>query len=241
METLHKLDLRGNIGKNWRDYHNEYIDIWDCRIEFLPIYESSFSLGTTACLEYMHWFRVSGKPNLLSVESRSEGGAVTGLSLALTQQVLSMSTQHLDQFTLLIHVYFTNPVFFSQAPHCAPPQHFVSTPLVSMFFGASLSSTFYAPILSMVTLMAAPRPSSMQSSAQPLSCGVEDTQWEARIVPHSSTKKGYGDEDKVEGKDEEDKDDDYDDEEKPTPPLIHKNLTRNRQPPPYGTHSARRC
>ncbi|MBA0568329.1 hypothetical protein Golob_005831 [Gossypium lobatum] len=70
------------------------------------------------------------------------------------------------------------------------------------------------------------------SSAQPLSCGVDDTQWEVRTTLHLSTDEGNGDKDKDEieggdedeykhhsrdknerkgrGKDEEDEDDGYD-------------------------------
>ncbi|PPR84389.1 hypothetical protein GOBAR_AA36322 [Gossypium barbadense] len=71
MEALHKLDLRGKTNENWRDYHKEYINIWDHRMKSLPIYEPFFSSDTTTCLEYMPWFRVADKPYLLLAEVKS--------------------------------------------------------------------------------------------------------------------------------------------------------------------------
>ncbi|KAH1113847.1 hypothetical protein J1N35_007225 [Gossypium stocksii] len=103
-------------------------------MKFLPIRESFFSLDTTACLEYMLWFKVAAKPYLLSVEAMSRqfrqkrsrkspqqrrfgrGDAIGSFSDP-TQQAPPMSTLNLGQFTLFI----CNPVFFSQAPHYSPP------------------------------------------------------------------------------------------------------------------------
>ncbi|MFQ6650209.1 hypothetical protein Gotur_022175 [Gossypium turneri] len=53
MEALHKLDLWRKTDENWQDYHKEYIDIWDRRMEFLPIREPFFSSDIATCLEYM--------------------------------------------------------------------------------------------------------------------------------------------------------------------------------------------
>ncbi|KAG8474236.1 hypothetical protein CXB51_033830 [Gossypium anomalum] len=63
--------VQGKIDENWQDYHNEYIDIWDRRMKFLPIHEPFFLSYTVTYLEYMPWFRVTGKPYLLSVEAKS--------------------------------------------------------------------------------------------------------------------------------------------------------------------------
>ncbi|MBA0664198.1 hypothetical protein Goklo_004243 [Gossypium klotzschianum] len=90
------------------------------------MYESFFSSDTTTYLEYMSWFRVIGKPYLLSVEAtsmqlcqkrprrssqqhRSGGNAATGSSSAPIQQAPPISTPHSGQFTLLIPIHFTNP------------------------------------------------------------------------------------------------------------------------------------
>ncbi|KAK5772532.1 hypothetical protein PVK06_048821 [Gossypium arboreum] len=71
MEARHKLDLQEKIDENWRDYHNEFIDIWDRRMKFLPICQLFFLSDTTACLKYMPWFKVAGKPYLLLMEAMS--------------------------------------------------------------------------------------------------------------------------------------------------------------------------
>ncbi|MBA0793118.1 hypothetical protein Gohar_017550 [Gossypium harknessii] len=63
--------VRGKTDENWKDYHNENIDIWDRRIKLLPIHEPFFSLDMASYLEYMPWFRVAGKLYLLSVEEWS--------------------------------------------------------------------------------------------------------------------------------------------------------------------------
>ncbi|KAH1032139.1 hypothetical protein J1N35_044313 [Gossypium stocksii] len=68
MEALHKLDLCGKTDENWKDYHKEYINIWDRRMEFLPIREPFFSSNIATCLKYIPQFRVIGKPYLLLVE-----------------------------------------------------------------------------------------------------------------------------------------------------------------------------
>ncbi|MBA0752833.1 hypothetical protein Gogos_005563 [Gossypium gossypioides] len=98
----------GENDVNWRDINVEYIDAWDHRIEFLPIYKSFFSSDTIIYLEYMSWFR-------------SECNRTTGSSSVPTELRPSLvSTQYPSQFTPLIHVHFTNPVSFSQPLHYAP-------------------------------------------------------------------------------------------------------------------------
>ncbi|KAH1072322.1 hypothetical protein J1N35_024650 [Gossypium stocksii] len=64
---------------------------------------------------------------------------------------------------------------------------------------------------------------------------------------HSNTKEGDGDEDEDWGRDEdgdegrdENEYDDHDKEEGPTPQIVRRNSTHNRQPLSYGTHSAQR-
>ncbi|MBA0765837.1 hypothetical protein Gotri_014958, partial [Gossypium trilobum] len=71
LKELHKVDMCGKNDEDWREVHNEYIEAWDRMIDFLPIRESFFLADTTICLEYLSWFRLAGKPYLLSVEARS--------------------------------------------------------------------------------------------------------------------------------------------------------------------------
>ncbi|MBA0825071.1 hypothetical protein Goarm_021688, partial [Gossypium armourianum] len=90
-------------------------NIWDSRIEFLPILEPFISLDTEVWLEYMLWFKVADKPYLLSVEARtkklcqerqrrmpqlcrSKQDAAMGSPLTPTQQMPSMSTPHPSQY-----------------------------------------------------------------------------------------------------------------------------------------------
>ncbi|KAK5810899.1 hypothetical protein PVK06_026216 [Gossypium arboreum] len=94
-----------------------------------------------------------------------------------------MSTLNPDQFTSYISVHFTNPVFYSQAPYYAPPQHPASKPLAG------------------------------GSSMQPFSRGVEDTQWEARTTPHSSTEEDDENKDETESRDEDEHEGRSEDEE----------------------------
>lgn len=131
-------------------------------MEFLTICEPFFSMGTTACLEYMMWFIVFGKSYLLSVEvrvrqlcqksqrrlaqqHRVKRDRTTNSSSASTKEVSAMSTQYLDQLTPLIPIHFTNPMYFSQASHYATPHFLYSFVLVSTNFGALKSFTFYMP------------------------------------------------------------------------------------------------
>ncbi|MBA0747501.1 hypothetical protein Gogos_004412 [Gossypium gossypioides] len=222
-----------------RYFYNEYIDNWDRRMGFLPIRKPFSSLDMAACLEYMPWFRVVGKPYLLSVEARSS-------SSAPTQQMPLMSAPHPAQH---------------YAPHYAPLQHLASTPSSPAYYAPMLTL--------MPTLMSSSMPISMLasmptypgfatsydylsivsqtltallfyrggSSSQPPSRRMKDTRWEARMTLYSSTEEmdededededGSGDEGKDKGRDEdvyggrgkaeEDEDDDHDQEEESTP------------------------
>ncbi|MBA0851488.1 hypothetical protein Goshw_020661, partial [Gossypium schwendimanii] len=92
MVEMHESE-RGKNEKYWKEIHNDYIDAWDRRIEFLPIRETFFLADTTSCLEYILWFRIGR-------------GRMTGSSSAPTEEAPPMSTQHLDQLTPLIPYIF---------------------------------------------------------------------------------------------------------------------------------------
>ncbi|PPR98071.1 hypothetical protein GOBAR_AA22593 [Gossypium barbadense] len=53
------------------EFHKDYIDIWDRRIDFILISEPFFKLDMMTSMEYMLWFRLVGKHYLLPVEARS--------------------------------------------------------------------------------------------------------------------------------------------------------------------------
>ncbi|MBA0735523.1 hypothetical protein Gogos_019364 [Gossypium gossypioides] len=124
MEALYMLDLREKNEENWQDYHKEDNDIWDSRIEFLPIPGPFISLDRKARSKKLCQERQRRTPQ----PRRSKQDAVMGSSLTPTEQGPSMSTPHSSQFTLFILIHFTNPMFSSQASHYAPPQHHNSTP-----------------------------------------------------------------------------------------------------------------
>ncbi|MBA0587756.1 hypothetical protein Gorai_000878 [Gossypium raimondii] len=90
--------------------------------------------------------------------------------------------------------------------------------IIGVFFVTPPSPVYYAPMtISMPTQMPT----------------MEETRREARMEPHSTTEEG--DEVEDEGR-SEDEDNEYDEEEEPTPQLVLKNPTRNRQPPFCCTH-----
>ncbi|MFQ6651823.1 hypothetical protein Gotur_023996 [Gossypium turneri] len=226
------LIVYATTNKNWRDYHNKYINIWDRTIEFLPICELVFSSDTVACLEYIPWFRVVGKSYLLSVKCRSKGGDTTKLSPTPTQQVPPTATPYLDQFTPLILAHFTNPIFFPQVLHYTPPQHLTYTPLVDAFFGAPPSPTFYAPmptlmptqmstqLLTHVLTLLSSSMTVLMLTSMPTYPGFTTSYDYSLIVSqtpiattlHSSTKKSDRDKGKAKGGDEDEDDGGEEDE-----------------------------
>ncbi|MBA0788294.1 hypothetical protein Gotri_027962 [Gossypium trilobum] len=100
--------------------------------------EGAVQVDTVVCLEYLSWFRVTGKSYMLLVEARSRQlhqkrqqrppeqqywakcSCMVGSSLDPPQEAPHMSTQYPDYFTQLVPVHFTNPIFL-QALHNIPP------------------------------------------------------------------------------------------------------------------------
>ncbi|MBA0662171.1 hypothetical protein Goklo_006351 [Gossypium klotzschianum] len=56
------------LNENWIRFHAEYISMWNNRYELLPHREAIIALELACDLEYMPWFRLLGKPYLLSEE-----------------------------------------------------------------------------------------------------------------------------------------------------------------------------
>ncbi|MBA0783593.1 hypothetical protein Gotri_001287 [Gossypium trilobum] len=197
-----QLDLWGKIDENWQDYHNEFIDILDRRMKFLPICEPFFLSNRATYLEYMHWFKVVGK---------SGGGTATSLSPTLTQQAPPMSTPHPGQFILLIPIHFTNPmVHFSG--HLRP-QH--STPHVDIDVDVYTDNDVV--IDASINVKKDRTHSSMEEcdgDEVKANGGDEDED-------DSEDKDEYEDQ----GEDEKDEDNDHDEKHEPTSPLVHKSYT----------------
>ncbi|MFQ6653984.1 hypothetical protein Gotur_025130, partial [Gossypium turneri] len=67
----HKIDLR-LLGTDWPRYWSEYTKMWENRHEYLPTWEQII-VSELACIpEYMPWFRIHGKPYLLTPEERQQ-------------------------------------------------------------------------------------------------------------------------------------------------------------------------
>ncbi|KAH1056341.1 hypothetical protein J1N35_034406 [Gossypium stocksii] len=71
INDLHPIDLQMRLDENWIRFHAEYINIWNNYYKFLPP-RKAIVVPQLACdPEYMPWFRLLGKPYLLSEEDRS--------------------------------------------------------------------------------------------------------------------------------------------------------------------------
>ncbi|KAG8473023.1 hypothetical protein CXB51_034913 [Gossypium anomalum] len=65
----HKVDLR-LLNMDWPRYWSGYIEMWENRYDYIPTREPII-IPDLACIpEYMPWFRIHGKPYLLSEEER---------------------------------------------------------------------------------------------------------------------------------------------------------------------------
>ncbi|MFQ6627552.1 hypothetical protein Gotur_004767, partial [Gossypium turneri] len=65
----HKIDLR-RPDTHWPLFHSEYIEIWENRYDNIPTRESIIVPESACDPDYMPWFRIHGKPYLLSEEER---------------------------------------------------------------------------------------------------------------------------------------------------------------------------
>ncbi|KAH1057165.1 hypothetical protein J1N35_035230 [Gossypium stocksii] len=63
----HKVDLR-QLNTDWPRYWSYYIEMWENRYDYIPTREPIIVPELACVLEYMPWFRIHGKPYLLSEE-----------------------------------------------------------------------------------------------------------------------------------------------------------------------------
>ncbi|MFQ6657443.1 hypothetical protein Gotur_027109 [Gossypium turneri] len=65
----HKVDLR-LLNTDWRRYWSGYIEMWENRYEYIPTREAIIVPELACVAEYMPWFRIHGKPYLLTPEQK---------------------------------------------------------------------------------------------------------------------------------------------------------------------------
>ncbi|MFQ6652601.1 hypothetical protein Gotur_024389 [Gossypium turneri] len=65
----HKIDLR-QLYTDWPRFWSHYIQMWEDRYDYILTREPIIVLELACMPEYMPWFRIHGKPYLLSVEER---------------------------------------------------------------------------------------------------------------------------------------------------------------------------
>ncbi|TYH60227.1 hypothetical protein ES332_D08G278800v1 [Gossypium tomentosum] len=69
LDDEHKIDLR-RPDTHWPLFHSKYIEIWENRYDNIPT-RVLIIVPESACdPDYMPWFRIHGKPYLLSEEER---------------------------------------------------------------------------------------------------------------------------------------------------------------------------
>ncbi|MBA0777939.1 hypothetical protein Gotri_005886, partial [Gossypium trilobum] len=212
---------RGKTDKNWRELHKKYIDIWDYRNDFIPMHKPFFAPKTTTSAKYMPWFRLFSKPYLLSVEARSRQIRLrrprqppqNRRSRARGQRVCfprHLRPQHITLIQMPMY-----PLTTTIPKYCAKSAYATSNSYPLVVLQTPPTSLYYQGGLSL----------------QPPSRRNEETRWEARMTPHSTTKEGDEDKDRGRGEEEDDE------EEEPTPQVARRNPTHNRRPLSCGTHS----
>ncbi|MBA0699289.1 hypothetical protein Goari_000938 [Gossypium aridum] len=175
MEALHKLDLWRKTDENWRDYHKEYIDIWDHRMKFLPIREPFFSSNIATYLEF-------------------RGGAAIGSSPAPTQQRhrclchIAVNSFHLFLFILPTPCFFTSTTLYtSTAPYIYTSNANFDTNVDTC---TDTDGDIDAAINASIDALVNPNISGF--------CDIK-----ARTTSYSSTEEGDGGEDEANGGDED--------------------------------------
>ncbi|KAK5771109.1 hypothetical protein PVK06_047284 [Gossypium arboreum] len=69
LDDEHKVDLR-LLNMDWLRHWSEYIEIWENRYDYIPTREQIIVPELAYVPKYMPWFRIHGKPYLLSEEER---------------------------------------------------------------------------------------------------------------------------------------------------------------------------
>ncbi|MFQ6660905.1 hypothetical protein Gotur_029246 [Gossypium turneri] len=187
-------------------------------ILYLPIRELIITRELASAPEYMTWFRYHDKPYLLLNEARgrqhhtrrprrlhrnprSGVGAETSSSSAPTPQEAPVAAPPLSQDDSTYSSTFTNPVFFTQAPHCAL-SFLILIPFVGMFFAPSLSPAYYTPI-PMTTPTYLPPSIVPPYYLQPAYATPYTYTLIVSTTPHSTTEEGDEDKHDTRGDDED--------------------------------------
>ncbi|KAH1122942.1 hypothetical protein J1N35_006102 [Gossypium stocksii] len=69
LDDEHEIDLR-QPNTDWPRYWSNYIEMWENRYDYIPTQEPIIVAELACVPEYMSWFRIHGKPYLLSEEER---------------------------------------------------------------------------------------------------------------------------------------------------------------------------
>ncbi|KAH1122142.1 hypothetical protein J1N35_005302 [Gossypium stocksii] len=69
LDDEHEIDLR-LINTNWPRYWSNYIEMWENRYDYIPTREPIIVPELACVPKYMLWFKIHGKPYLLSEEER---------------------------------------------------------------------------------------------------------------------------------------------------------------------------
>ncbi|MFQ6654971.1 hypothetical protein Gotur_025724, partial [Gossypium turneri] len=70
-DDQHKVDFR-QLNTDWLRYWSEYMEMWKDRYEYIPTREPIIVSELACVSEYMPWFRIHGKPYLLTPEKRQQ-------------------------------------------------------------------------------------------------------------------------------------------------------------------------
>ncbi|MBA0705768.1 hypothetical protein Golax_017929 [Gossypium laxum] len=71
LDILNKIDLRGRLEEDLPTFHKKYIEMWECRYEFLPTHEPFLTSKLAMSSSYMDWFKHNDKLYLLLDSERS--------------------------------------------------------------------------------------------------------------------------------------------------------------------------
>ncbi|KAG8483054.1 hypothetical protein CXB51_021944 [Gossypium anomalum] len=71
LDDHHKIDLR-QLHTDWPRFWSHYIQMWEDRYDYIPTREPIIVPELAYVPEYMPWFRIHGKPYLLSEEERQQ-------------------------------------------------------------------------------------------------------------------------------------------------------------------------
>ncbi|KAK5844835.1 hypothetical protein PVK06_000976 [Gossypium arboreum] len=71
LDDHHKIDLR-QLHTDWPRFWSHYIQMWEDRYDYIPTREPIIVPELACVPKYMPWFRIHGKPYLLSKEERQQ-------------------------------------------------------------------------------------------------------------------------------------------------------------------------